>query len=72
MEETSLEDFLGADAGDEDADDSDTAANADDSDTAATTFAWSPDGGRCAACGEHVERRWRGEAGLICPGCKEW
>jgi hypothetical protein len=28
--------------------------------------------GECAACGERVRERWRGDAGLVCPACKEW
>ncbi|WP_226011877.1 DUF7573 domain-containing protein [Halomicrobium salinisoli] len=43
----------------------------DDVEPAETTFAWSPDG-VCEACGEAAERRWRGEAGLVCGECKEW
>jgi len=37
---------------------------------ASTTFA----AGRaeCAGCGETIGERWRGEAGLVCPACKEW
>lgn len=37
---------------------------------AATTYAAGE--GECAACGEAVGERWRGEAGLVCPACKEW
>lgn len=37
---------------------------------AATTYAAGP--GECAACGEAARERWRGEAGLVCPACKEW
>ncbi|WP_225333036.1 DUF7573 domain-containing protein [Halomicrobium urmianum] len=43
----------------------------DDVEPAETTFAWSPDG-VCEACGVGAERRWRGEAGLVCGECKEW
>jgi hypothetical protein len=28
--------------------------------------------GECGACGESARERWRGEAGLVCPACKEW
>ncbi|WP_226022166.1 DUF7573 domain-containing protein [Halomicrobium salinisoli] len=42
-----------------------------DVEPAETTFAWSPDG-VCEACGEAAERRWRGEAGLVCGECKKW
>ena len=37
---------------------------------AASTYASGT--GECAACGESVRERWRGEAGLVCPACKEW
>jgi hypothetical protein len=37
---------------------------------AATTYAAGE--GECAACGGAVRERWRGEAGLVCPACKEW
>lgn len=36
------------------------------------TFDWSPDGAACAACGAVVERRWRGDPGLVCSDCKDW
>ena len=39
---------------------------------ARSTFAWSPDGTRCAECGEPVEERWAGESGLVCGECKSW
>ncbi|WP_135365300.1 DUF7573 domain-containing protein [Halosimplex halophilum] len=41
-------------------------------DPAESTYAWSRDGGTCAACGETVDRRWRSDEGLVCPDCKEW
>jgi hypothetical protein len=41
-------------------------------DPARSTFAWSPDGATCAACGESVEERWESEAGLVCVECKAW
>ena len=37
---------------------------------AATTYA--AGAGECVACGASVGERWRGEAGLVCPACKEW
>lgn len=37
-----------------------------------STFAWSPGGAECAACGSVVERRWRDDDGLVCEDCKEW
>lgn len=39
---------------------------------AVSTYAYSGAGGVCEACGERVERRWRGGDGLVCPACKEW
>jgi hypothetical protein len=65
-------------AGDDqrDADASDPAATAavDPAavDTATTTCAWTADGEPCGSCGDLAERRWRGEAGLVCPDCKDW
>jgi len=41
-------------------------------DPAEAIYAWSADGDTCADCGETVERRWRSEDGLVCPGCKDW
>lgn len=40
--------------------------------TMAETFAWSPDGGECAVCGERIEERWRDDGGLVCGDCKAW
>ena len=39
---------------------------------ARSTYAWSPAGADCAACGATVERRWRDETGLVCADCKTW
>jgi hypothetical protein len=39
---------------------------------ARSTYAWSPDGGPCEACGERVEERWESADGLVCIRCKEW
>jgi len=39
---------------------------------AASTYAWSPEGGPCAACGERVEERWREGDDLVCARCKDW
>lgn len=49
-----------------------TPAEPDAVEPAASTYVRLPDGGACAACGETVERRWRGEQGLVCPDCKAW
>lgn len=49
----------------------DEASDAADAETAAT-FAWTPGGAPCAACGAVVERRWRRERGLVCPACVGW
>lgn len=69
-------------------DDADAPAEGDDAttsptggtdvDAATVTYAWSPEGGACDACGEPVDRRWRAGVGaedpdsLVCDGCKEW
>lgn len=39
---------------------------------AASTYAWSPSGEPCDACGAAVERRWRDEGDLVCGDCKSW
>lgn len=39
---------------------------------AETTFAWSPDGVACAACGAETQRRWRTDAGFVCHDCVDW
>ena len=43
---------------------------------AVSTYAWSPEGGTCADCGESAEKRWRAEGqrdgDLVCADCKEW
>lgn len=39
---------------------------------ATSTYAWSPDGGECAACRDAVERRWRDDGDLVCADCKSW
>ncbi|MFB6218087.1 MAG: hypothetical protein ABEH77_02745 [Halobacteriaceae archaeon] len=39
---------------------------------AVSTFAWTPGGAACAACGAVVEHRWRREAGLVCADCADW
>lgn len=44
----------------------------DEVEPARSTYAWSPDGADCAACGATVERRWRDESGLVCADCKGW
>lgn len=41
-------------------------------DPMAETFAWSPDGGECAACGGTVDERWRDGDALVCGECKAW
>lgn len=40
--------------------------------TATPTHEWTPDGAACDACGGTVQRRWRGEPGLVCEDCKDW
>lgn len=51
---------------------SDAGTGAEAPDPAVSTAAWDPSGGTCVACETTVQRRWRGEAGLVCPDCKEW
>lgn len=64
----------GGGAGDGVADEEDPPLALDGVEPARSTYAWSPDGAECAACGATVEARWRGEAaeGLVCADCKEW
>ena len=76
----------GADGTDDDADGTaddesvpDTGPEGDDDrvppetvEPASVTAAWSPDGVACDDCGSVVQYRWEGEAGLVCPDCKEW
>lgn len=47
-----------------------TRVDPDGVEAAATTYA--AGAGECPVCGETVRERWRGEAGLVCPACKEW
>lgn len=88
MENRSLDDFLDgenpesdpgsveqAEAGEtapagEEASGDTTGVDPESIEPAATTYA--AGAGECAACGEAVRERWRGEAGLVCPACKEW
>lgn len=44
----------------------------DSRDEIASTYAWDPEGGPCATCGDTATERWRDEAGLVCASCKEW
>jgi hypothetical protein len=39
---------------------------------ARSTYAWSPEGRPCEACGKQVEERWESADGLVCVTCKEW
>ena len=39
---------------------------------AVSTYAFSPDGAPCGACGTVVEKRWRDDGDLVCPDCKQW
>lgn len=36
------------------------------------TYDSAPDGSKCAACEEVVDRRWRDEPGFVCESCKDW
>ena len=46
--------------------------DADAVDRPTSTYAWSPDGAPCDACGATVDERWRDDQGLVCADCKEW
>ncbi|QSG07795.1 DUF7573 domain-containing protein [Halapricum desulfuricans] len=39
---------------------------------AISTMSYRSEGGACATCGSVVERRWRGDDGLVCRDCKSW
>lgn len=41
-------------------------------DSLEATLDYTPDGAPCAVCGETVARRWRDDAGYVCPDCTEW
>jgi len=57
---------------DERTDSDGVATEIEDVQPVASTYAWSPEGGPCAACGEHVEERWREGEELVCVDCKAW
>lgn len=94
-EDASLDEFLGADGADSDADeeseadgdeapktdgtpaDGETADDAPEESTASPepatpTYASTPEGAACGACGEVVTERWREDGAWACPDCKEW
>lgn len=56
----------------------DVRTDSTDTESATVTYAWSPTGDACDACGETADRRWRAGEGaddpdaLVCPDCKEW
>ena len=61
------------DTPDAEADDNAPEATADaEVEPAVSTYAFSPDGAACDACGAVVQKRWRDESGLVCPDCKAW
>ena len=74
--DASLDEFLGDDGeGDEpdaEPEQPDEAEATEGDDAGRSTFAWSPDGAPCAACGDRVERRWRDDDRLVCESCKVW
>lgn len=87
MRETSLEDFLDGSETEEEPTASEAAEDAsaetaekserdterdEPAETAATTYAWTPEGANCAACGTAVECRWRDDGRLVCADCKDW
>ena len=58
---------------DPDGDGADDDPDGDDAvEPAVSTYAFSPDGATCAACGAVVEKRWRDDGDLVCPDCKQW
>ncbi|WP_255197934.1 DUF7573 domain-containing protein [Halorarius litoreus] len=63
-----------ADSEDVDAADSSPAGEepVDDVSPAVSTYAFAPDGAACDSCGAVVQKRWRDDAGLVCPDCKQW
>ena len=68
-DDTTLDGFGGGDGEDEiDAENSPKT----DTEPAQSTYAWSPTGESCEACGTTVERRWRDDGILVCEDCKEW
>lgn len=44
----------------------------DDVEPARSTYAWSPGGAECAACGATVTERWRDDGRQVCADCKDW
>ena len=82
MEDASLAEFTAGDspgasgsderADSEAADSTDTDSADTDSEGAPVTYAWSPDGAACAACGTDTSVRWGDGAGLVCADCKDW
>lgn len=85
MRETSLEDFSEGTEGSRKADSGDDGAGTDssgddgagtklsgDPGEAASTYAWTPEGRACPACGSVVERRWRDGEELVCVDCVTW
>ena len=50
-----------------------TAATPDgDEGVASGTYAFTPGGASCVACGDEVQQLWRDERGLVCTACKSW
>lgn len=81
VEDRSLDEFAGSDAGgvsdsDNTATDSasdDTATDsASDVDPAVSTSAWIDAGTDCDRCGERVTRGWFDDGDLLCADCAEW
>ena len=40
--------------------------------TVTPTSDWTPTGGRCSACGDHIRRRWSSNERMLCSSCKQW
>ncbi|WP_336360723.1 DUF7573 domain-containing protein [Haladaptatus sp. ZSTT2] len=70
-EDSTLDAFAGGEAAEEEADAA-PEPSANEIAPATSTYAWSPEGAACEACGEVVERRWRDGDELVCESCKSW
>ena len=74
MDETSLDDFLEAEADDDTLDERERKRSETDKATAVAiaTYSWTPGGIDCGSCGRMVERRWRDGGTFVCAECKVW
>ncbi|EMA66609.1 hypothetical protein C461_11228 [Halorubrum aidingense JCM 13560] len=77
VEDRSLDEFAGSDAGGvSDSDDTATDPASDDTptdvDPAVSTSAWIDAGTDCDRCGERATRGWFDDGDLLCADCAEW